>query len=124
MNKKLLHKWWVFLLATFILPFVVYGVQSVTLAWDANTESDLAGYIVHYGNSSGSYTNAIDVGNVTLMSVSNLVEGATYYFVVTAYNTSGLESDPSNEVSYRIPSTNDAFLLPRSVQGFCILKVE
>ena len=81
----------------------VLGGQSVTLAWDANTEPDLAGYIVHYGAASGSYTNAVDVGNTTTATVSNLVESCTYYFAVTAYNTSGLESDPSNEVSYSVP---------------------
>ena len=35
--------------------------EQVTLAWDANTESDLAGYKVHYGTASGSYTTSVDV---------------------------------------------------------------
>jgi hypothetical protein len=30
----------------------VYGDKSVTLAWDANTESDLAGYKIYYGSAS------------------------------------------------------------------------
>src|SRR5438552_175041 len=77
---------------------------NVSLAWDANTESDLAGYIVNYGTAAGQYTNLVDVGNVTNSTVSNLQYGVTYYFVVTAYNASGLESDPSNEVSYDAPA--------------------
>jgi hypothetical protein len=31
------------------------------------------------------------------------VEGATYYFAATAFNTAGLESDYSNEISYTVP---------------------
>ena len=44
------------------------------------------------------------VGNVTNAVVTNLTSGATYYFVVTARNLAGLESLPSNEVSYSVPS--------------------
>src|ERR1019366_2146983 len=35
--------------------------------------------------------------------VSNLVEGATYYFAATAVDTNGLESDYSTEVSTLVP---------------------
>jgi len=75
----------------------------VTLAWDANSEVDLAGYRLYYGLGSGQYDEIIDVGNVTTNTVTGLEAGLTYYFVVTAYNTAGLESDPSNEVSYTVP---------------------
>lgn len=76
------------------------GEQSVTLAWDSNPESDIGGYIVYYGCASRNYTNAVNVGNVTTNTVRGLVDGATYFFAVTAYNTNGLESDFSDEVSY------------------------
>ena len=41
-------------------------VDQVTLAGDANTEPDLAGYKVHYGTASGSYTTSVDVHPVGL----------------------------------------------------------
>jgi len=41
-----------------------------------------------------------EIGMFTSSVVSNLVVGKTYYFVVTAYNALGLESPPSNEVSF------------------------
>jgi hypothetical protein len=71
----------------------------VTLAWDANTESDLAGYKIYYGNITGSYNTSINVGNVTTYRITGLLSNSTYYFVATAYNTSNLESAYSNEVS-------------------------
>ena len=43
------------------------------------------------------------------MPPSNLASGATYFFAVTAYDTNGLESDYSSEVSYTVPlPTNTA----------------
>ncbi|PYR65757.1 MAG: hypothetical protein DMF88_18720, partial [Acidobacteria bacterium] len=69
----------------------------LTLAWTANTESDLAGYKLHYGTSSHTYQTSIDVGNRTTYIVTGLLSGQTYYFAVTAYNTSGAECGYSNE---------------------------
>ena len=77
----------------------VKATGSVALQWNQNPEPDIAAYRVHYGSSSGNYTQQIDVGNTTATTVSNLANGGTYFFVVTAYNTAMLESLPSNEVS-------------------------
>jgi len=81
----------------------------VALSWDAPTTNadgtplaDLAGYKVYYGNCSGNYSQNIDVGNVPTYTVDNLTDGLTYYFAVTAYDTSGNESRYSNEVSRTI----------------------
>ena len=73
----------------------------LTLTWDANTESDLAGYKVYRSTTSGTYGAPIVAiqGNVTTYQATNLTIGQTYYFVVTAYDTSGNESDFSNEAS-------------------------
>jgi fibronectin type 3 domain-containing protein len=77
--------------------------QSVTLAWDTNTEPDLAGYIVYYGTTSRNYPNSVDVGLVNSHEVTDLMAGQTYYFAVTAYDTSGNESEVSNEASKEMP---------------------
>jgi chitinase len=71
----------------------------ISLAWDPNTEPDLAGYRVHIGDSSGVYHTTVDVGNVSSVIVSGLQDGRVYYFVLTAYDTNGTESDFSEEVS-------------------------
>jgi hypothetical protein len=69
----------------------------VTLVWDANRESNLAGYVVSYGTKSHEYATHIDVGNVTRRQLT-VMSGRRYYFAVKAYNTSGYQSGYSNEV--------------------------
>jgi VCBS repeat-containing protein len=93
----------VVLLFLVIFTAPALALQTVTLAWDPSPDADVIAYNVYYGTQSASYTNKVTVANVTTATVSNLVEGATYYFAATAYNTSDLESEPSNEVSYTVP---------------------
>jgi PKD repeat protein len=78
---------------------------SLSLAWDPNTEDDLAGYKVHIGISSQTFSQIIDVGHVTAFTVTDLLEGETYFSTVTAYDIFVNESDFSNEVSTTIPVT-------------------
>lgn len=90
------------------------AASSVTLAWDPPSRADIAGYRVYYGTASGSYPQIINVGNTTTATVSNLAPGQTYYFVVTDYDSLGLESVPSNQVSAiaqinTTPSANPAY---------------
>lgn len=95
-----------FLILCVGLIVLLHGVPvmaaQVTLAWDSNTESDLAGYKVYYGATSRNYSMFIDVGKVNTYTVTGLTDGNTYYFAVTAYNTSNVESAYSSEVSNRI----------------------
>jgi len=82
------------------LAFAAPGFAGgLLVTWDANTESDLAGYRIYYGVESSVYTQMVDVGNVTAYTLPDLTEGQTYYLVVTAYDRTGNESLPSTEVS-------------------------
>ena len=94
---------WAVICAMAVVCWAAQGGQSVALAWDADAGTSVAGYIVHYGSVSGVYTNSLNVGTNINASVPGLQEGETYYFAVTAYATGGLESAPSNEVSYQVP---------------------
>lgn len=78
---------------------------SVTLQWDPNTEPDLAGYKVYSSTLSGLYGDPIATlpPSVTTYQSTGLAKGVTYFFVVSAYNTQGIESPPSEEVARTIP---------------------
>jgi hypothetical protein len=74
--------------------------REVTLTWEANSEPDLSHYIVYWGNKPGLYTsNSGNIGLATEYKVVIPDGDQIYFFAVTAVDTSGLESDFSNEVN-------------------------
>jgi hypothetical protein len=79
-----------------------------TLLWSAPTKNidgsrleDLAGYKVYFGTESKKYTASYDVKNITAYDIDNLIDWYTYYFAVTAYDTSENESPYSEEISIK-----------------------
>ena len=88
--------------AVIIIPAAV-AQNSIKLAWDPNTESNLSGYKVYYGSASRVYVASIAVGNVTNYTL-NVSQTGTYYIAVTAYDNLQNESDYSNEVTTTIGS--------------------
>jgi fibronectin type 3 domain-containing protein len=93
------------LLCACFIPSAGHAAQ-VSLAWDPNTEPDVAGYRVYYGLGSRNYDHVMDVGNSTSCVVTALEQGRTYYFAATAVNTANIESDYSNEVSAALSTSN------------------
>jgi FG-GAP-like repeat/Fibronectin type III domain len=89
---------WSFCLAWLTLCGVA-NAATLTLAWNRNPEPDIAGYVVQWGTQPGVYTSSSNVGNVTTQQVTGLADATVYYFVVKAYNTAGLMSGYSSEVS-------------------------
>lgn len=109
----------------------------VILAWDSpaiNTDgsplTDLGGYRVHYGTSSGVYDYTQDVGNVVTWKVTNLTAARIFYFAVTAYDISGNESMFSNEVTkiiHALPAGNIETSILASenrVDGYDLISLE
>ena len=94
----------------------------VTLLWDSNTESDLAGYKIYYNIYSGEPydgedadqglspitvdINELDNSNNPEFTLTGLDEAETYFFAITAYDYEELESDLSNEVSFQGPNAS------------------
>ena len=95
----------------------VLHTESVEVEWNSNNEIDLAGYRVHYGNSSREYTNSIDTGNTTEYTVLGLQGGATYYFALTAYDYSGNESGYSDEIMETIEVGQGSDLIQSATNG-------
>ena len=91
-------------------PTSAPSVASVTLAWDASSDPNIAGYKLRYGTTSGDPSQTVDVGKTTTATVPNLNHGRTYYFTVIAYDAAGVESQHSNEASHTAkPSLAPAF---------------
>jgi sulfur relay (sulfurtransferase) complex TusBCD TusD component (DsrE family) len=86
--------------------------SSVTLEWNALTNSNVAGYRLYQGAGSRLYSSSVTAGTATQRTVNNLTAGATYYFALTAYNAAGVESDYSVELAYTVPNSTNSSLLP------------
>lgn len=94
----------------------------VVFEWDPNSEEDLAGYRLYQSVTPGQYvfgeenaTGSIPAGTETFTLQTQ--EDGTFYWVVTAYDTSGNESGPSNEVSA------DINFKPPAPPAGCVLRV-
>jgi len=94
--------------------------MDVTLGWDANSETDLAGYKIYYGTTAGGPYNgsgSSEGASPVVIPSGSLANPASpqftlhgladnkYYFAATAYTTDGLESGYSNEVSAQASTT-------------------
>ncbi len=84
---------------------VVVGPNG-TVFWTANTDTDLAGYKIYFGQAPGVYSVSSDIGKTAtptnpLVSIStfNLSEGQ-WYVAVTAYDLAENESGKSVEVPF------------------------
>jgi hypothetical protein len=78
--------------------------ESVEVAWSPSTSTNVAGYRVSYQLSAVGYqpTTVLDVGAATNVVITNLIVGETYQFYATAYTSNGIESLPSNTVTYSV----------------------
>ena len=92
---------------------ITSDATDITLQWDANTEPDLEGYIVYYktGSSGEPYEYAdtvsvaeLDDPDMPWHILTGLDYDEDYFIAVTAYDSKGIESDYSNEVSANISS--------------------
>lgn len=75
------------------------------LSWTLNSEADLAGYKIYVGTAPGLYSypgSPIVVGPTGSYTITGLPLGQTYYFSISAFNSSGSESGLSSEVSKSI----------------------
>ena len=101
---------------------------TLTLAWDANTEPDLAGYKIHIGKVSGNYDTIIYVKdqppvncpapydpfntNCCEITLTDLTPGKTYYFAATAYDQDNNESAYSEELTHTFTGKDETIKFP------------
>lgn len=113
MKKKLLL---VFIIV--LMTATVYAAKiKVTFVWDRNIEPDLAGYNLCQSSISGMYQNDRIVPIIEDANTYTLQIDATtdQYFVMTAVDDFGNESDYSNEVIFIVDPS-----IPAPPKGFGI----
>jgi PKD repeat protein len=71
---------------------------------DGDPETGIDGYRIYYGETSGDYTQSIDVTDPSATSYQLSLSDGTYYFVVAAYDADGNEGELSNEVTNAHPA--------------------
>jgi len=81
----------------------VFATQGVTVAWNPGTDPGIAGYVLYYGTTNGTYSTNVNVGTNTSAVISGLVAGQTNYFAVAAYNSANLQGTPSAALPYIVP---------------------
>jgi hypothetical protein len=106
--------------AGLIFLFATARAGQISLAWFPSATPGVIGYNIYYGLESGIYTDKVSVGLVTNTTITGLIAGATYYFVATAYTSTGLESPFSNEISYVVPSAADVQLQIAAARQFVL----
>lgn len=87
-------------LSMLILAAIVghLSARDLIVAWDANPEPDIAGYVLTITN--GPRTREIDVPDGTELT-TDLIDGDT--ITVRAYNTLGFHSPESDSISIKAP---------------------
>jgi len=92
--------------ATISLSGTGVAPTSVALSWIASTSPDIVGYNEYRGTALGSYsklTSSPFAGTAYTDTTVQSGQHITYYYVVTAVNSSGVESADSNPVSITVP---------------------
>jgi hypothetical protein len=94
-----------------LFPGIVYANSyTAVLEWDIPTQyedgtailpEDILKYTVHYGTTTGNYTNSVDVSPTALEGEITGLTTGTYYFAITVTTTELEVSDFSNEVNHK-----------------------
>ncbi len=76
----------------------------ITLRWDASPDSSVRGYAVYYGVVDQPSRTRLDVGLNLSATLVDLTVGVSYSIYVVSYNEVGVESVPSNQVTFTAPA--------------------
>ncbi len=90
--------------------------DSVSLTWNPPSGGgSVSGYALYAGVLGGPFTQRMDVGMNTTVTVTGLPAGQTNCFVVAAYDVLGIESQVSNEAQFATPTNK---IVPTSPPPF------
>jgi len=96
-ERSLVKTFFFALLFTMVLAARAKEIR-VQVLWDANQESDLAGYRIYWGTAPNRLSNSCDVGYKTSHWINGLDDQVSYYIAITAVDFWGNESALSKKV--------------------------
>jgi fibronectin type 3 domain-containing protein len=82
----------------------IANCTTISLQWDPNTETDLAGYAVYRSYTTSGLKRVATLPKVTTYTFINQTGGRRYYYAVTASNTAGQESSAPKGVHLTVDS--------------------
>jgi hypothetical protein len=83
--------------------FSVTGDERVDIYWIDNSEPDLAGYRVYWNDEATGYFKYMATTSNAFYTDTDVYNGTTYYYAVTAFDHSGNESELSEEDVFDTP---------------------
>lgn len=86
---------WVLCIALFLGAWDYASSATLEITWNANTETDLAGYKVYSKATNAATWRVDDVGKALKLDIPNMAENLEYCAQVSAYDTAGNESGKS-----------------------------
>lgn len=85
---------------------VALPASPCTLGWTLSQDISVAGYALYFGIGRSSATNRQVLGMTNTVTLFNLLASSNYFFYLTSYDASGMESPPSNVLSYKPPAVS------------------
>lgn len=101
-----------------LIPTLLFAGQ-VKLHWDANTESNLAGYKIYKsrtGQRPYQYAGTV-YAPTTTVTLDNISTSISNVFAVTAFDNLSTESSYSNRVHVSVPTTKQRAKINGNLRG-------
>lgn len=74
--------------------------KPITLGWNAAADMAVRGYAIYYGRTNLTANTRINAGSNLSCTISDLLVGVTYRIYAVSYNAQGVESPPSNQLTF------------------------
>jgi len=86
-------------MTTVSLRQAVFSWTAPTKNTDGSNLTNLTGYKIYYGTSPGNYTQSVTVTGASTTSYTLPLSPGTYYFALTAVDSTGAESARTGELT-------------------------
>src|SRR5260370_42029129 len=104
MNALRLFGFFAVVLVTVIFRVPARGDQSITLAWNPDTETNISNYNLYYGGRTSGCTNSANPGSATECTVPGLLSAVTPSFTSAAADTPSPRRPPSPTITPTSPT--------------------